>query len=178
MKNWKWGRIFLILLILSIIFSFVSYYFSNKVYADTTGWVDASIDSKDTQKIIENLGKAKDGMIKWQATSGNAYLLYGDPSSDLTEVNNNLDTYIARAQELQTLDKTSKEYQDGLTDLNDSLSGFYLYADEHWLRHNGIFWFILTNIIDWAAAFAFVVMIAYYFVNKPKRSAEQTPVAS
>lgn len=166
MKTWKWGRIFIGLLVLNVVFSLILGYYSNKVYADTTGWVDASVDSKDTAQIIVNLGKARDGLIKWEATIGNAYRLEATPQSDMAEVAKNLDSYIARAETLNTLDKNSKEYQDGLTDLNDSLYSFYLYADDYWLRHQAFIPFIFSIVISFAQFISFVLMIAYYFVNK------------
>lgn len=166
MKTWKWGRIFLGLLVVNVIFSMILGFYSNKVYADTTGWVDASIDSKDTAQIVVNLGKARDGLTKWEATTGNAYLLGPTPQSDMAEVAKNLDSYIARAEAINKLDKNSKEYQDGLTDLNDSLYSFYLFADDFWLRHQAIVPFLVSLLISFAQFISFALMIAYYFINK------------
>lgn len=173
-KTWKWGRIFLGLLVVSVIYSTVLGFYANKVYADTTGWVDTSIDSKDTAQIVTNLGKARDGLNKWDATSGNAYILTATPQSDMAEVIKNLDSYIARAESLNKLDKNSKEYQDGLTDLNDSVFYLNLYADEYWMRHQALIPFLVSQVIDFALLLSFVLMIAYHFVNSRQQPAVST----
>lgn len=166
MSKWKWGRIFLVMAVLYIIVTVVSSYFTTKVYADTTGWTDVAMDSKDMKQIAENLKKAKSGMEKWKATSGNSYLLFGTPSSDMGETVKNLDSYISRAETLDKLDKSSKEYQDGLTDLNDSLSYFSLNVDEYWLRHQGLALYIISNIFEMLFLTSLLSMITFYFINK------------
>lgn len=166
MSKWKWGRIFLVIVTLNIISSIASMYMTTKVYADTTGWTDVAMDSKDTKQITDNLKKAKSGMEKWKATSGNAYLFFGTPSSDMGETVKNLDSYIARVETLDKLDKSSKEYQDGLTDINDSLSYFYLNADEYWLRHQGLGLLIVTWVLGFLSWISFASILLFYFVNK------------
>ncbi len=168
MENWKWGRIFLSLLASVVALNLVSSYLTNRVYADTTGWVDAAIDAKDTRVIIEKLENAKKGMERWGATSGNAYLLFGGPESDLGEVNKNLETYLARAKELDGLEKTSKEYQEGLADLNESFYSLYLYADDYWLRHNGLILLILTRLAELGAIISCIAMFGYHISGNQK----------
>ncbi len=161
-----WGKIFLALLIPAILVSIFTSYLANRVYSDTTGWVDAAIDAKDANQIASNLKNAKEGMYKWKATDGNAFLLFGTPSTDMGEIMKNLDSYINKAQGLTTLDKTSEEYTNGIEDLNDSNSYFSLMADEYWLRHQGLLFYLLTSTLDLLTFLSFVMLVAKYFKKR------------
>ena len=164
--KFKWGRIFLSVLALALITDGSTFYKANQVFADTTGWVEAAIDAKDTKTIQSDLEHAKAGMIHWKATSGNAYIATGTPASDMTEVNKNLDTYIARAAELNKLDRSSTEYQNGLSDLNTSFAYFSLNADDYWLRHQGLGLYLLSEGLDLSTVASFVAMVSFFVANK------------
>lgn len=169
-SNWPWGKIFIILFILSLLFGGFLNFLSTRVYADTTGWVDNAGLSQDSDKIATDLKKARAGLSKWDATSGNAFLFLGTPSSDMSEVVLNLDSHITKAEGLSKLDKTSKEYTDGIKDLNESLSyNLDLFADVYWLRHQALPLYLISLLLNTLTAISFIVFFIKRFIVRPKK---------
>ena len=167
-STWKWGRIFLAVLLLAVAVNGIVQYETNRVYADTTGWIDSAMDAKDSTTISNDLANAKAGLTKWHATSGNAYLALGTPASDMAQVGNNLDTYAKRTAQLSQLNPQSKEYLDGMADLNTSFGSLYLFADDYWLRHQGLGLYLFSEAVNTAAWLSMIAMIGFAFLNRAK----------
>ena len=72
-----------------------------------------STDIKDMKKDME---RSREGLEKWQATEGNAFLIFKRPEADMGLVVQSIDSIINRASQLEDLAVNSTEYQVGIDD--------------------------------------------------------------
>jgi len=141
----KWAGVVLILAILvSIYLSLMNHYF---IARDVDDWQYRAQISSNVEDMKKDMELVKDGLIKWQATEGNAYLVFKRPEAEMTLVMQAIDSILNRANQLEGLEISSTEYQVGMDDLRGVIRELWIPAGIYWQRHQGLPWMIATIVL-------------------------------
>ena len=154
----KWFWLVLVLAILGSIFlGLMNHYFIAK---DVDDWLYRAQISSNVVDMKKDVELAKEGLGKWQATEGNAYLIFKRPEADMALVMQSVDTIIMRAGQLEGLAVNSTEYQVGIDDLRGTIRELWVPAGIYWQRHEGLPWFVIT-ILLWILSGSFLLLSVY-----------------
>lgn len=134
-----------------------------RIRKDTTDWLERAQVSSNPVDMEEYLGNCRDGLIKWNITSGHWAFIFKRPTNDMGLAYEALLSAIQRAQEIQTLNYTSAAYQSGIDDLRGTIREMIGQgegetdkinpAGTYWVNQaQGRFWYACFGILTWAVA--------------------------
>jgi hypothetical protein len=108
-----------------------------------------------------DLTKVKIGMESYGMTSGQAAIIFKNPSRDEGLIYGNIKDYIAWADRFHTIDHNSDTYVQNLHDLRTAVQQLELHGFDFWLAHDGFTGYMFF----WASLIAFFVFGIWWLMS-------------
>ena len=139
----------------------ISIYRSWQVSKDTDQWLERAQVASNIADMEYYLKKARDGMDKWDTTTGYSAFIFRGPENDMELITRALDQNIERCHKYRNFDPMSNAYITALDDLRGSIRELELDAVDAFWVHKGFLPVLIWGI--WLALGWIAVIIAWYW---------------
>jgi len=132
------------------------------VARDTTAFLDRAQVSADIEDMEDYMIKVKNGMEKWNLTSGYAAFIFRHPENNMKLIMRTIDKIIMRADTVKKMPKYSIEYQTAIDDLRGTIRELDIKAEYRFCISHPI-WFWWSVLFGWVIIILLVILYGVYY---------------